>query len=240
VVSIPEKEYKPAIAYDCIYPLYSIDDPNLMLKLPKNQTLFVTIDALNHVIEAATTKIENPYAIMLAKQTIELIYNFLPECLKDLENPEPRYYLLYASALAGISFDNGLLHFTHALEHPLSAIKPELAHGLGLAMILPAVIEAIYPAKAEILANILNPIVPSLQGIPGEAVFAAAGVEKWLAEMGLPNKLLDEGFSENDIDKLTELAMNTPSLDLLLSMAPIDADKNTVSRIYSRSLKPIN
>ena len=33
-----KKNFKPAIAYDCIYPTYSIDDPQLMTKLSKNQT----------------------------------------------------------------------------------------------------------------------------------------------------------------------------------------------------------
>lgn len=46
VATIPEKNYKPAIAYDCIYPLYSIDDPQLMTKLDKTQTVAVTIDVL--------------------------------------------------------------------------------------------------------------------------------------------------------------------------------------------------
>ena len=36
--------------------------------------------------------------------------------------------------IAGTAFDNSLLHFTHALEHPLSALKPELSHGLGLSI----------------------------------------------------------------------------------------------------------
>ena len=53
---------------------------------------------------------------------------------------------------------NGLLHYTHALEHPLSAVKHELSHGLGLAMLLPAVIKNIFAAKAETLKYILEPI----------------------------------------------------------------------------------
>lgn len=56
VVSIPEKEYKSAIAYDCIYPLYAIDDPQLMVKLPIHQTCYVSVDAINHVVEASTSK----------------------------------------------------------------------------------------------------------------------------------------------------------------------------------------
>ncbi|MBZ4662735.1 MAG: iron-containing alcohol dehydrogenase [Caloramator sp.] len=236
VVSIPENEYKPAIAYDCIYPLYSIDDPALMTMLPRNQTLYVSVDAINHIIEAATTKSTNPYSVLLAKETFRLISKYLPQALMHPEDLTVRYYLLYASMIAGISFDNGLLHFTHALEHPLSAVKPELAHGLGLGMLLPAVIKHIYPACSEVLADILSPIAPDLMGVPGEAEYAAEAMENWLNQMGLVEKLTDLGFGEEDLDKLTDLAMNTPSLDLLLSMAPIPATRETIRRIYEDSL----
>ena len=42
VVTIPEKDYKPAIAYDCIYPMFAIDDPMLMTKLSPKQTKYVS------------------------------------------------------------------------------------------------------------------------------------------------------------------------------------------------------
>lgn len=240
VASIPEKEYKPAIAYDCIYPLYSIDDPALMTKLPADQTRYVTIDALNHITEAATTKVASPYSILLAQETARLIFDYLPEALNHPDNLQARYYLLYASAIAGISFDNGLLHLTHALEHPLSAVKPELPHGLGLAMLLPAVIKHIYPATARILAEVYRPLVPEAKGVPGEAELVAKKVEEWLFNIGITEKLTDVGFSEEDVDKLTELAMTTPSLDLLLSLAPIEATKERIAAIYRDSLYPLN
>ena len=235
-----EKNFKPAIAYDCIYPLYSIDDPSLMTKLSKNQTLYTSIDAVNHVVEAATSTVASPYAITLAKETIRLVSKYLPKAVNDLENVEYRYYLLYASMLGGVSFDNGLLHFTHALEHPLSAVKPELSHGLGLAMLLPAVIKAIYPAKSETLADILEPIAPGLKGTADEAQKAANLVEKWLFSVGVTQKLSDDGFSEADVDKLVNLSFTTPSLDGLLSIAPVKATKEVVSQIYKESLAPYN
>ena len=73
VATLLEKNYKPAIAYDCIYPTYSIDDPALMTKLSANQTLYVSVDAVNHVVEGATSKVASPYAITLAKETIRLV-----------------------------------------------------------------------------------------------------------------------------------------------------------------------
>ncbi len=239
VVSIPELGHKPAIAYDCIYPLYAIDDPALMQGLPENQTLFVTIDAINHIVEAATTTVATPFSILLAKETVNLIVEYLPKALADPQDLEARYYLLYASALAGISFDNGMLHLTHALEHPLSAVKPELAHGLGLAMILPSVLKTIYAASGEVLADVFAPMVPGMTGKAEESDNFALAVEKWLFDLGVNSKLQDEGYSAEDIDRLTELAMTTPSLDLLLSLAPVEASKDVVSGIYSESLVPL-
>ncbi|EMS70900.1 iron-containing alcohol dehydrogenase [Ruminiclostridium cellobioparum] len=236
VVSIPAKEYKPAIAYDCIYPVYAIDDPALMTKLPADQTLYVSIDAINHVVEASTSIVTNPLAILLAKETIRLVAKYLPVAVKEPENLTARYYLLYASLIAGTSFDNGLLHFTHALEHPLSAVKPELAHGLGLSMLLPAVVKEIYPASGEILAEIFEPILPGLKGTADEADKAFAGIRKWLNETGVTASLKDEGFDESVVEKLVNLAFETPSLDGLLAIAPVKATREAVRNIYTNSL----
>lgn len=239
VVSIPSMTFKPAIAYDCIYPRFAIDDPALMVGLPLDQTIFVTLDAINHVTEAATTKVTSPYAVLTAQETVRIVAKYLPIALADPRNLTARYWLLYASAIAGISFDNGLLHFTHALEHPLSAVKPELAHGKGLAMLLPAVIEAIYPAVPQIMASVYAPIVPGLTGKASEALLCAQKVEEWIAKMGVTTKLSDEGFTNADLDRLTRLAQETPSLGLLLSLAPIPAPAEVIHRIYARSMKPM-
>jgi alcohol dehydrogenase class IV len=236
VVTIPENNFKPAIAYDCLYPRYSIDDPALMTMLPPEQTVYVSVDAVNHVIEAATTMDTNPFAVSLAKEVISLVHKYLPSARKNPDDLEARYFLLYASMIAGISFDNGLLHFTHALEHPLSAVKPELAHGLGLAMLLPSVVKQIYPAKAAILADILSPIVPGIKGSKDEGQQAYSDLKKWLREIGIDQSLSDEGFSEKSVDQLTELVFTTPSLQLLLSVAPISGTREIVREIYINSL----
>lgn len=232
VVTIPEKEYKPAIAYDCIYPMYAIDDPALMTKLSPNQTKYVSIDAVNHVVEASTSKVASPYAVTLAREVIALVGQYLPKAIESPENLEARYYLAYAAMLAGVCFDNGLLHYTHALEHPLSAVKPELSHGLGLAMLLPAVVKNIYATKSETLKYILEPIVSDTSS----AEKAAEGVYEWLKSVGVPAKLKDEGFTENDIPNLVNLAFTTPSLDGLLAIAPTEATKTAVEEIYRNSL----
>ncbi len=236
VVTNLEKNFKPAIAYDCIYPTYAIDDPQLMTKLSPKQTRYVSIDAVNHVVEAATSAVASPYSISLAKQVIELVAEYLPKAIENPDDLEARYFLAYAAMMGGVSFDNGLLHYTHALEHPLSAVKPELAHGLGLAILLPAVVKSIYPKKSATLADILAPIVPGLTGDPSEAQKAADGVYTWLKSVDVPEKLTDMGFSANDVDMLTDLAFNTPSLDSLINIGPCGNSREVVRTIYEESL----
>lgn len=236
VVTNLEKDFKPAIAYDCIYPMYAIDDPQLMTKLSPKQTRYVSIDAVNHVIEAATSLVASPYSIELAKQVIELVAKYLPKAIANPEDLEARYFLAYAAMMGGVCFDNGLLHYTHALEHPLSAVKPDLAHGLGLAILLPAVVKTIYKDRPATMAEILTPIVPGLTGDVTEAQKASDGVYNWLKSVDVSEKLTDIGFSENDVERLTDLAFTTPSLDGLINIGPSGNSREVVRKIYEESL----
>ena len=239
VVTNLAKNFKPAIAYDCIYPMFAIDDPQLMTKLSPKQTRYVSIDAVNHVVEAATSAVASPYSISLAKQVIELVAKYLPKAIENPDDLEARYYLAYAAMMGGVSFDNGLLHYTHALEHPLSAVKPELAHGLGLAILLPAVIKVIYKDRPHVLAEILAPIAKGLTGDPAEAEKAAKEVQSWLASVGVPEKLADEGFTEADVEKLVNLVYTTPSLGSLIDIGPSGNGREVVEAIYKDSIKPL-
>jgi len=239
VATVTKLNYKPAIAYDCIYPRYAIDDPALMTGLSPDQTRYVSIDAVNHVIEAATTTVTNPLAIGLAAETIRLVHQWLPAALADPADLKARHQLCYAALQAGVAFDNGLLHFTHALEHPLSAVSPDLSHGLGLAVLLPAVILECYPACPGVLAHILAPMAPDLKGLPDEAPKAAKAVENWLASVGVTQKLADIGVTAADIENFCDLVEQTPSLGLLLSVAPLEGTRERVARIYANSLKPL-
>lgn len=237
VVTVPEKNYKPAIAYDCIYPMYAIDDPALMVKLSPKQTRYVSIDAINHVVEAATSKVASPYTVTLAAEVVNLVTKYLPYAILNPEDLTARYYLAYAAMMAGVCFDNGLLHYTHALEHPLSAVKPDLSHGLGLAMLLPAVIKAMYNDKKEVLNYILAPMITDFEN--PTPIKVAQDVQAWLASVDVKEKLEDIGFTADDVDKLVDLTFETPSLAGLLGIAPSGNSREIVKQIYTDSLKQL-
>lgn len=237
VVTVPEKNYKPAIAYDCIYPMYAIDDPALMVKLSPKQTRYVSIDAINHVVEAATSKVASPYTVTLAAEVVNLVTRYLPDAIVNPEDLTARYYLAYAAMMAGVCFDNGLLHYTHALEHPLSAVKPDLSHGLGLAILLPAVIKAMYNDKKDVLNYILAPMISDFENQTPLKV--AQDVQNWLASVDVKEKLEDIGFTADDVDNLVNLTFETPSLAGLLGIAPSGNSPETVKQIYTDSLKAL-
>ena len=62
--------------------MYAIDDPALMVKLNEKQTKYVSIDAVNHVVEAATTKVANPFA-----DTVGMTGKLKPRKGSDVNDP---------------------------------------------------------------------------------------------------------------------------------------------------------
>jgi len=239
-VTQSDGRFKPFIASPHIYPTYSIEDPELTKTLSKEQTIFTAMDSLNHVTEATTSSVRNPYSMLLGIETVRHVTANLPVAIKDPTNLEARYWLMYASALAGISFDIGLLHITHSLEHTLSALKPEVAHGAGLIAILPATIEQIYPALPEVLADLYRPIIPDLKGLPKEAHHAAEKLEEWIFQMGATEKLGDMGFTEKDLGDLVKVTEESPMSKILLPLAPIKMDKKRIRKVFQDSLYPIS
>ncbi|MGC8674791.1 MULTISPECIES: iron-containing alcohol dehydrogenase [Fervidicoccus] len=232
--------YKPAIAGPGLYPVFAIEDPALTLTLPKRQTLSTALDAFHHSFEAATTKTRNPYSTLLSKTAIRLIAKWLPVAANEPNNIAARYWLMYASAIAGISFDIASLHLTHTLEHPMSALNPKTPHGIGLTAIFPAVLNVTYKIFPELSADLLSSIIPDLKGVPGEAEYAEREIEKWFASIGVPDKLTDLGFTDKDVDRLVENAITSPMTPLMAATSPVEVTKEVVRFIYERSLRPIH
>lgn len=234
-----DKGFKPGILGRSIYPAFTIEDPNLTKTLPESQSIYTSLDALNHAFEATTTTVRNPYCTELGLSAARLVYRWLPVVRREPENLTARYWLMYANALAGISFDIALLHLTHALEHPLSALNPKTAHGNGLAALLPSVVKVTYPALPGVCADFFSPIIPRLKGDPSEAQHAAEEVEKWLAFVGSPEKLEGLGFGKDDVDALTRNAMESPLSKPLFGVSPVKVTEELIRSIYEESLTPI-
>ncbi len=229
VVSIPETTKKHGIAYDVSYPMYAIDDPALMVSLSKFHTMASTLDALNHVFESCTSAVANPFTIGFGKEAVRLIHKYLPIALENGADLEARYYLTYASMIAGMAFDNGRLHLTHAMEHPLSAVNGDVTHGHGLAILMPAVVRRCYDAKKETILDVFAPILGTNDNMTADE--AADTMKAWLKSVGVKETLKDVGFTRESVDQLVDLVSIKK-----LGAAPIEASKELVRAIYEESL----
>ena len=226
---------KPVLHSPHLYPTWVIEDPALTVTLPARQAVATAIDALTHALEAATATTASPYSICLAKEAVRLITAWLPTALRQPGNLAARYWLMYASAIAGLGFDLGMLHIAHALEHIMSTLNAEVAHGDGLGLLLPAVLAEIYPAAPEVLAELLRPIAPDLRGLPGEADLAVAKLRQWFACIGQPSGM-SAYFTGADVPALTRMVMKSCLAKTLLPLAPIRVDAAVVERIFQQAL----
>ena len=235
VVTIEETREKLGTAHELLYPSISIDDPRYLTTLPKNQTLYTAIDAVFHAIESSTSRIASPYTEILAEKVIELVVKYLPRAVENPQDVEARYWLLYASMLAGIAIDHGRTHLVHAIEHALSGLKPELAHGAGLGIVGPIVLEHIYRARPDTCYRILRHLDPSLEPSEKAAVKAREALSRFLESVGFREKLRDYGFSEENAQDVVRLTLSSP-LRLLVGLAPFQVDEKLVLSIYREAL----
>lgn len=224
--------FKPALVTPVIYPDYSIDDVDTMLSMSTEMIRFTSLDALNHVMEAATTVYATPYSCTLARETVLLVHRYLPIALNDSTHRRARYWLTYAAAIAGMAFDESLLHLTHALEHTLSAYKPTLIHGHGLALLQPAVLKHIWPKVCTFMSDLFRPILGNLRGEPEEAQKAFERMREFHKKVGFNGTLSDLGFTKDDVNELTEATWACPGMTGLLALSPVPCEKEDARRLF--------
>lgn len=230
VATIDETREKVSIASDYLYPLIAIDDPRYLITLPKNQTIYTAIDAFYHALEASTSRASSPFTRTLCEAVVQLIVRWLPIAVKKPYDIEARYWLLYASTLAGIAVDNSRTHLIHAIEHVLSGLEPSLAHGSGLASIGPAAIKLLYRHVPEVLYELLKHLDSSLNPDPSDAEKAAEAVRKFQMEVGFREYLTDYGFTAEMAERVSEMAFK--SMAYLLELSPIDVNRDLLKRLY--------
>jgi alcohol dehydrogenase YqhD (iron-dependent ADH family) len=126
-----------------------------------------------------------------------------------IDNPtdyEARATLMWASSLAhngltGCGRENYLA--VHQLEHAVSGIYDEVAHGAGLAVLYPAFIKFIYKKNQSRFAQFFSRVFDA-SGETDEAI-VLDGIEKmqeFFAYIGMPNKLSDFNIGKDQIERL--------------------------------------
>ena len=135
VISNLETKEKIGFGAECLVPVLSIVDPELMKTVPPRYTAYQGFDALFHNTEVMMSSGVNVLSEAVALSAIENIAKYLPRAVKDGNDIEAREHVAYGSTVAGITMQLTSTTAQHSMEHAMSAYHHNLPHGAGLIMI---------------------------------------------------------------------------------------------------------
>ncbi|HEY9714761.1 MAG TPA: iron-containing alcohol dehydrogenase, partial [Chroococcales cyanobacterium] len=189
-----EKKRKYSFVDEYLMPDVAIIDANLTKSLPKEITVDTAFDALTHALEALVSTFATDYTDGLALEAIRLIFEALPEVLKNGSNVLWRHKLHNAACLAGMAIGNASVGINHALAHSLGA-KFDVPHGRANGVFLLTTLEH-------------NSKIPQkFMPISGYALWVADKKYARAAQfLGLVDEASNEPF-KNDTPETTEKAV---------------------------------
>ncbi len=210
--------FKMGVVHPALFLKTAILDGTLMRTLPPTLTAATGMDALVHGIEAFLSRRANPLADVFALQAVQSVVRWLPTAYRDGADLDARDAMSLAATWAGIAFDQSSLGLVHALAGPLCGAF-HLHHGLGVAALLPAVLEYNAPA---IPADRLERLLQAL-GLPPGAQAAELGpwARRLLTSFAIPVHLAALGLTAERIPELAEGATRMAMIGF--NIRPADA-----------------
>ncbi|MCL9775764.1 iron-containing alcohol dehydrogenase [Vibrio methylphosphonaticus] len=233
VITDEARQIKMAIVDQKVTPLISVNDPQLMLAMPKSLTAATGMDALTHAIEAYVSTAANPITNTVALKAIEMIHTNLPLCIENGENLEAREQMAYAQFMAGMAFNNALLGYVHAMAHQLGATY-HLPHGICNAVLLPHVQRFNYTACPEKFRDIAVAMGRDVSGMAAEeaALCAIDAMADLASLVGIPANLTEIGVKSADISALAESTLT----DVCCMTNPKQASKEEIMAIFETAM----
>lgn len=208
IITDHARRVKMAIIDWKVTPTISVDDPLLMLGMPKGLTAATGMDALTHAMEAYVSTASTPVTDACALHAIRLISNYLRTAVHHGDNIEARDMMSYAEFLAGMAFNSASLGYVHAMAHQLGGFY-NLPHGVCNAVLLPAVQE--YNAKfvPELFIDIAQAMGISDVGEDEQKAVkeVLAAIRKLSKDVDIPINLNALGVKPEDYDVLATNAM---------------------------------
>ncbi|MDU2828629.1 MAG: L-threonine dehydrogenase, partial [Clostridium perfringens] len=209
IITDEERHIKMALVDKHLTPIIAVNDPMLMLAMPKSLTAATGMDALTHAIEAYVSTSATPITDACAEKAIELISNYLVNAVENGQDVEARDMMAYAEYLAGMAFNNASLGYVHAMAHQLGGFY-NLPHGVCNAILLPHVQEYNKATSASRLAKIAKIMGGNIEGLTDEqgADLCIDMIKSLSQTVGIPEGLGVLGVKESDFETLATNALN--------------------------------
>ena len=192
-------------------PDVAILDPELCLTMPPEVTANTGMDVISHALEGYVAAGANEFSDGLSIKALQLVFEWLPRAVVDGSDREAREKMHYASAAAGLAFNNAGLGLTHSLAHQLGAVWG-VPHGRANALMLPYVVAynaatsgARYAEVAAALGVGQGSMEDSVAALIERigALGAQVGMPKSTSDVGVPDEELEaglDGIARNALD----------------------------------------
>ncbi|MBU6360758.1 MAG: iron-containing alcohol dehydrogenase [Chloroflexi bacterium] len=234
------QKLKLAVSSNYLLPRLAVIDPLLTVSCPAKVTAESGMDALTHAVEAYTL-IEhfalpipadmrvafpgkNPLSDAHATRAIQLIGANLRTAVYQPHNVAAREAMSLAALMAGMAFANSGLSAVHALQYPVGALT-HTSHGLGNAILLPAVCDYLLPAQTREFAEIADLLGECADGTSDRdaAMWAIEAIRQIKTDVGIPNGLSDIGVTADDIPAMAQSTLRYQRL-IRCSPRPLNAE----------------
>ncbi|HGM5579016.1 TPA: L-threonine dehydrogenase [Pseudomonas putida] len=208
IITDESRHVKMAIVDRNVTPILSVNDPALMVGMPKGLTAATGMDALTHAIEAYVSTAANPITDACALKAITLINDNLRQAVADGQDLQARENMAYAQFLAGMAFNNASLGYVHAMAHQLGGYY-DLPHGVCNAVLLPHVQRFNAKVSAARLRDVAKAMGVKVCGLTAEqgAGAAISAIEHLAVAVGIPAGLAELGAKREDVPVLAANAL---------------------------------
>mmetsp|Transcript_104459 Transcript_104459/g.253571 ORF Transcript_104459/g.253571 Transcript_104459/m.253571 type:complete len:433 (-) Transcript_104459:170-1468(-) len=208
IITDETRHVKMAIVDWRVTPAIAVNDPMLMVGMPKSLTAATGMDALTHAIEAYVSTNSNPITDASALHAMKLIANFLPQAVEDGKNLKARDMMASAEFLAGMAFNSAGLGYVHAMAHQLGGFY-NAPHGVCNAVLLAVVQEYNAQAVPELFIDIAHAMGFKEVGQDSKKAVPAVlqAIKDLSVKVGIPKNLKALGAKPEDFGVLAENAM---------------------------------
>jgi len=231
-----KEKIKMAMSSESLYPKVSLIDPELTFTMPKSVIANTGFDAFSHALEAYTSRSSCPITDAYCREAISLIHTYLYESYSE-KSERAMEGMSLAAMFGGMALNVGRASLPHALEHSLSAYRPDLPHGLGLSMVMVPFVKRACKCNREKFADIAYLMGEDIStlSLDRAAEKAVDAILKLKMELGLTQTLKDFGFTREEIDEMVEKTFFT--MEHGLKNSPCEFGKDDVKNIYYEALE---
>ena len=212
VITHEDGMFKRAASGEALRPKFSILNPALTMTLPPYQTACGITDIMAHLYERYMT---NTKEVEVTDRMIEgLLLTMVHEGRRAIEEPDNydvRANIMWAGMMAhnnSCGVGRGQDWASHVIEHELSA-KYDVAHGAGLAVVMPAVMTYNLDHDVMRFAQVANRVWGVSMDFSNPRRTALLGIEafrSFLTAIGMPRNFADLGAKKEDIPELAHMA----------------------------------